>query len=348
VTRMRDWRQPHHAAEPGLEAKVAFLRQPSSYRDPTYRVEALETHMSWVFLLDDYVYKLKKPVCYELLDFRTLAQRHFFCGEEMRLNQRLAPDVYLGLVPLTFHRRRQLALGGGGAVVDWLVRMSRLPDELMLDYAIMHGTLASADLLRLAKRLALFYLSQPAQQVDSQRYCARFRHQLQATGDELSHEVYELCPDKVRGLCAAQLAALQRVGDLLEERVRAGHIVEGHGDLRPEHIYLGEPLAVIDCLEFSRELRIVDAADEIGFLALECERLGSAHVGTALLQGYGLLSGDTPEPALIDFYQSFRAGTRAMIAARHLLDENFRHSPHWLMRANHYLQLAEDHIARCA
>jgi aminoglycoside phosphotransferase family enzyme len=339
--------RPRHPAPPSLAAKVAFLREPASYPEPPYRVEARETHMSWVFLLDNYVYKLKKPVRYEALDFRTLAARRYFCEEELRLNLRLAPDVYLGLVPLRCDRQRHLALGGSGVVIDWLVRMRRLPATRMLDYAILHRAVDDDDLLRLARALAAFYLGLPPEPIDRLDYRKRFERQARATLGELGLEVYDLPRAQVQLVCEAQLAALERVGGLLDERVRAGRVIEGHGDLRPEHICLGKQPAVIDCLEFSRALRIIDVADELAFLALECERLGASAVGHALMQSYSMLAHDIPPAALVHFYQSCRASTRSLIAARHLLDEKFRHSPHWIGRARQYLDLAAAHIRQC-
>jgi aminoglycoside phosphotransferase family enzyme len=331
-----------------MDAKVAFLRDPASYPDPTYRVEALETHMSWVFMLDDFVYKLKKPVRHELLDFRSLSSRRYFCHEELRLNLRLAPEVYLGVIPLTLDRQHQLGLAGSGTVVDWLVWMRRLPARRMLDYAIMHHALASADLWRLVERLTWFYRALPPAPLAAEHYRARFLRQLSSALSELSNEEYHLPGAHVQAVHDAQAAALRRIGPLLDARLEAGRVVEGHGDLRPEHVYLGTPLAVIDSLEFSRDLRIVDAIDELGFLALECERLGAAEAGLTLLQAYRQLSGDNAPPQLLHFYQSCRATTRAKIAARHLLDKKFRHSPHWVRRACHYLHLAEEHIGKCA
>jgi aminoglycoside phosphotransferase family enzyme len=339
---------PDRAAHPSLEAKVAFLREPSSYPDPSFRVEARETHMSWVFLLDHHVYKLKKPVCHQLLDFRPLAARRYFCQEEVRLNARLAPDVYLGLVPLTLDGKRHLALGGTGAIVDWLVRMCRLPADRMLDYALLHRGVGAGEVEQLATRLAAFYRGLVAEPISSTAYSARFALQIESNRAELCHDDFELAAAQVERVCDAQLATLGRIGALLGERVRAGRIVEGHGDLRPEHVCLCNPPAVIDCLEFSRELRIIDCVDELGFLALECERLGAPATGALLLQAYARLSGDSPPATLVHFYQSCRAGTRALIAARHLLDEQFRHSPHWVRRARHYLQLAEQHVGQCA
>lgn len=335
---------PPHRTTPGLEAKVAFLRVPGNYPEPTFRVEALETHMSWVFLLDHHVYKLKKPVRHELLDFRTLAARHRFCLAEVKLNERLAAGIYLGLATLTCNRRGHLAIDGRGSVVDWLVRMRRLPAERMLDYALVHGTLADDDLRRLAARLVAFYRGLDPEAVDRAAWRERFRLQIEANRRGLASPLYGLPSGHVRQLARDQHAALDRLAALLDQRVLSGCIVEGHGDLRPEHVFLGDPVAVIDCLEFSRMLRLGDPADELAFLAMECERLGSRVAGQTLLQEYATLSGDAVPGELLHFYQSCRAGTRALIAARHLLDARFRHSPHWMRRAGQYLQLAEEHV----
>lgn len=337
----------NRAAQPSLEAKVAFLREPSSYPEPSFGVEARETHMSWVFLLDQHVYKLKKPVWHQLLDFRTVDARHYFCQEEVRLNARLAPEVYLGVVPLTLDDGCQLGLGGAGIVIDWLVRMVRLPAERMLDYLLLHGGVGQREMERIAARLAAFYRGLAPEPIGAADYRARFALQIQSTRTELRRECFALGAAQVAQLCDAQLATLGRIDTLLDQRVRAGRIVEGHGDLRPEHVCLGEPLAVIDCLEFSRPLRILDCVDELGFLALECERLGAPAAAAMLLQAYARQSGDAAPARVLHFYQSCRGATRALIAARHLLDEKFRHSPHWLRRARHYLQLAQQHIDLC-
>jgi aminoglycoside phosphotransferase family enzyme len=328
-----------------LAAKVAFLRQPASYPERPYRVEAVETHMSWVFLLEQFVYKLKKPVCLDCFDCRTLGLRHELCQEELRLNRRLAPGVYLDLVPLTLDEQQHFDLDGSGVVVDWLVKMARLAADRMLDYAILHQSVSNDDLLRVARRMTRFYASLLAEPIDLAAYTGMLERKVKRNQAELDDEQYQL--PQALAICGGQLMTLRSIAGLLDDRLKAGKIVEGHGDLRPEHVYLGPELAIIDCLEFSRDLRITDVADELGFLALECERLGAPAAGQTLLDYYSALSGDTPARMLIDFYQSCRAGTRATIAARHLQEEKFRHSPHWLAKARHYLRLAEEHLARC-
>jgi aminoglycoside phosphotransferase family enzyme len=333
------------ASEVALESKVAFLRQPTSFPELTYRVEAIETHMSWVFLTNGHAYKLKKPVRYEFLDFSTIDARRFYCEEELRLNRRLAADVYLGVAALAIDASGHLHLDGDGAAVDWLVKMRRLPTRLMLDYAIRHGTAGANEIGKLAARLADFYRTCAPIAIDPLEYRSRFLSHIDTWNLELSRLAYQLPVEQINAITLAQRAVVQDLSALLDERVQTGRIVEGHGDLRPEHVCLRPEPCIIDCLEFSRDLRIIDRADEIAFLALECERLGAIELGTLLLRTYSELSGDYPPAALIHFYQSYRATLRAVISIRHLNEEKFRYSPEWPRRARHYLQLAQTHVA---
>lgn len=330
-----------------LESKVSFLRQPTSFPEPAYRVEAIETHMSWVFLTDGYAYKLKKPVHYEFLDFSTSEARRFYCEEELRLNRRLAPDVYLGISALAINTSGQLHLDGDGTPIDWLVRMRRLPTQLMFDYAIRHGTAGENDIGKIMARLVDFYRTCAPVPIDPAKYRSRFLAHIDSSRLELSQPRYGLPVERIDAVCMAQHTALMNMAALFDERVGTGKIVEGHGDLRPEHICLEPEPSIIDCLEFSRDLRIIDPADEISFLALECERLGASGLGALLLRAYANLSNDRPPVALIHFYQSYRALLRSVIAIRHLNEEKFRYSPEWPRRAKNYLHLADSHIALC-
>lgn len=326
-----------------LEATLAFLRQPSAYPEPADKVETVETHMAWVFLTPQHAYKLKKPVCYGDLDFASVAARRHFCDEELRLNRRLAPDVYLGLVPLTLGERGYLALGGDGEVVDWLVRMRRLPTEFMLDHVLRHGCGNPRDMQAVAARLVAFFQSLAPVDIDGAAYRERYARQIAACSHELLQPSYGLPAAHVRLVCHRQHSALDRLASRIDWRVADGFVVEGHGDLRPEHICLYPEPVVIDCLEFSRTLRVLDRADEIAFLALETERLGAPALATALVQQYRSLSHDRPAPALLHFYQSYRAIVRAALAAAHLKEAQFRYSPKWAAIAMNYLRLAERH-----
>ncbi len=332
------------AARVTLESKVAFLRLPTSYPEPSFRVEAIETHMSWVFLTDCFAYKLKKPVRSDDLDFTTVDARRYYCEEEVRLNRRLAADVYLGLAALTLVAPGQFQFNGEGPVLDWLVKMRRLPRRHMLDYAVNHGTANAGDMRDIAARLVAFYHACPSIELGPSTYRAQLLAQIDHTMQALSCPAYGLATEQIRKICQAQREYVLKEKSIFDARILTKKLVEGHGDLRPEHICLSPP-AVIDCLEFSLELRILDPIDEISFLALECERLGAPCLGVALLAAYSDMSNDNPDPSLMHFYKSYRACVRARIAIGHLNEEKFRYSPEWPRRANEYLSLAQAHSA---
>jgi aminoglycoside phosphotransferase family enzyme len=327
-----------------LDQKLQFLLRPESYPDSTLQVETVETHMSWVFLTDSYAYKLKKPVQYAFLDFSSVEARRWDAEEEIRLNSRLAPHIYLGVVPLTRETAGTLKIGGeGGEAVDWLVKMRRLQTENMLDYAIKRGTVESTDVKRAAVVLAKFYQTALPADMSESAYRERFRKNMAANLRELLDPGYRLPEALVRQTTAAQFEFLQEEAELLNQRVREGKIIEAHGDLRPEHIWLGPEPVVIDCLEFQRDYRILDIADELAFLGMECEHLGAPAVGQIFLQTYSEVTGDIPPDKLLHFYKSYRAALRAKITIWHLNDSEVRNPEKWSRRAMEYLRLAEAH-----
>ena len=333
---------------PTLADKVAHLSRAASYGGWASAVEIIETHMSYVFLVDHFVYKLKKPVRYPFLDFSTLEARRFNCEEELRLNRRLARDVYLDVVPLTLSSGR-FELGGSAEPVEWLVKMRRLPRRLMLDQAIQEGRVSDQDLSRLTRVLAAFYRDAERVPLTASDYRERLERAIEHNHQSLSQRDYGLCPALLAAIRIRQLHFLERHAGAFDTRVQNGKILEGHGDLRPEHVCLGAEPVVIDCLEFNRDLRIVDAADELAYLAMECEFLGAPEVGRSLLAAYRAATEDVVSDDLIAFYQAARAVLRAKLAAFHLedhLDANDRVK--WITRARDYLHLAERHAARLA
>jgi aminoglycoside phosphotransferase family enzyme/predicted kinase len=201
------------ATDPGLGAKLAFLSRPESYADPTQRVEVRETHMSWVSLTETTAWKLKKPVRSRYLDFSTEAARRLDCEEELRLNRRLSEDVYFGLVPLTLAVDGGLRLSAGGKVVDWLVKMRRLPGERMLDRLLCERTLQRDDLARAIERLARFYRDAAPVAMLPAQYRARFVAEIAENRRELGAPVYGLPFESIEATCAQQLTLLERHQD---------------------------------------------------------------------------------------------------------------------------------------
>lgn len=331
---------------PVLADKVRFLMQPGTYAEPTSAVEAIETHMSWVFLTDAFAYKLKKPVRYDYLDFSTPEARRSDCEEELRLNRRLAPDVYLEVVALCWRPAAGLSLRGEGEPVDWLVKMRRLPQARMLDVLSRQRVVTQDEVRGVAHLLATFYASAPREDMSASAYRERLAGQIAMNQRELSEPAFGLDRARVIRVADAQRAFLREQAALCDARVAAGLIVEGHGDLRPEHVCLLPRPVVIDCLEFKRDFRIVDPLDELAGLALHCEHLGMPEVGRWLLAGYAEASGDQWPQALLRFYQSGRALLRARLAIWHLRDDGQQMREKWLPVANQYLELAERHIAQ--
>ena len=328
-----------------VEAKVEFLRQPATYPERPDRVEAIETHMSWVFLAGEHAYKLKKPVRHDFLDFSTPELRRADCEAEVRLNRRLAPDVYLGVTALTVADDGALALGGAGQSIDWLVEMRRLPRDRMLDRAVADATATAGDLARIGERLGRFYRSLPPATLPG-GLRGRLERDIAGCAVEIERAEYALDGHRANGLADRMLAFVDREATLIALREQAGNVVEGHGDLRPEHVCLLDEPAIIDCVEFNRDFRVVDAAEDLAFLALECERLGHPGAGAAILAAYSHAGADAIPARLLDFYFAVRAFIRAKIAAWRTHEASGDERDLWLKRAEEYLALAERHLAR--
>ena len=325
----------------GIEGKVAFLSRPQAYTEGIQSVEVRQTHMSWVFLTDKYAWKLKKPVRTEYFDFSTPEARRRNCLREVRLNRRLAEGVYLGVVPLTIDSQGNLQLHGNGKAIDWLVHMRRLPSDRMLDNLIDCNAISEQDVLKLTSKLVAFYKKATPVLNTGSQYCKRLTEDLESAQRELTQAAYRSTKDLAQSVIHPQLEFLGTNSNLIEARAREGRVIDAHGDLRPEHVCLEPEPVIIDCLEFNRNLRILDAASELAFLALECERLGGPEIGKRILKTYSELAEDWPSDALLAFYRAYHAVVRAKVAIWHLKDDTILDRAHWVAKADQYLTMAE-------
>jgi aminoglycoside phosphotransferase family enzyme len=199
--------------------------------------------------------------------------------------------------------------------------------------------------VRVVKLLVQFYQQAAPEKITITHYLQSLQNQVILNKKIMEKKIYDLPQKRINNLCSSQHHFIEKNIVLFENRIKAGYVKEGHGDLRPEHICLEEPISIIDCLEFSKNLRVIDTADEISFLAMECEKIDAPEIAKKILSSYIEISGDSPPPSLIHFYQSLRAAIRARIAISHLDEEKFRTSTHWKERACDYLTLAEQHQA---
>jgi aminoglycoside phosphotransferase family enzyme/predicted kinase len=288
------------------------------------------THASWVFVAGDDVWKVKRPVDFGFLDFRTTEARRRFCEAEISLNRRLAPDVYLGVEPVRA-TAGGLELGAGpGPVVDWAVHMRRLPDAASAESLLARGTLDAGLLERLAARLAAFLGAAP--RADAHGAFAALEASVAENFAQVAPFVGDLCAaDTFDETRAFQTAALGAGADRFAARVAEGRIRDGHGDLRLEHVYflpgpggggVGAVPTVIDCIEFNDRFRCGDAAGEAAFLAMELEAARRPDLAAGFLARFAEASGDIDLYGVLDFYLSYRAWVRGKVACFVAADAN--------------------------
>lgn len=311
-------------------------------------VEWLETHISWVILTPDFAFKVKKPVTFGFLDFGTLDKRRHFCQEELRLNSRLAPDVYLGVLPIA-EKNGQPAIGYADAPpIDYALQMRRLDNARQMDRVLAAGQVSAEHLEALAEVLVPFHrrVAMPDPPVcHAGAYWADFA------------ELYRLGADIERHLGSAATAALQRWrshlpefleqhSERLAERARSGLWVDGHGDLHAKNMFLLESGPVVfDCIEFSDHFRQGDILNELAFLCMDLEAQGHPELSDAFLQAYRRRWDVFPKPEdaeLFRFFKAYRANIRLKVA---LLERRQHASPALEAQIRRYWEVLSNTLA---
>lgn len=317
------------------------LLKPSAYPEPTESVRFTETHVSFIFVCDSYVYKVKKSVDLGFLNFTSLDRRRFYCNEEVRLNSRLCADLYLGVVELR-ETAGGCAFGGDGKVIDYAVKMKRLPEDRMLDQLLKKGELTPAHLAELGRFVAEFHRrAERGPQIDAYG-------SLDSLKTNWEENFRQAAPFAGRTLAAADLFLLRdwvsrflsEKGDLLEARVREGFIRECDGDLHLGNICLNDRpsprlrpvnqeapglgaesgICIFDCIEFSERLRCIDTAADIAFLLMDLEFSGRPDLCLPFLDAYREKTGDLGMEGVLDFYKASRAFVRGKVKSLRLLE----------------------------
>jgi aminoglycoside phosphotransferase family enzyme/predicted kinase len=281
--------------------------------------QLIETHISWVFLRAHEVFKVKKPVSFGFLDFSSLEARRSACDAELALNSRLAPGVYIDVVPITREGQGAFVIGGSGAVADYAVHMKRLPLDARADLRLARGDLAPEHIDALAQLLARFHeRSEPNARISEFGRVEVILGNVQENFAQAASLLGQLAPDGVeREVEARQLEFLSTRAPLFAERIRAGRIRDGHGDLRLEHVYMvdGAAPVIIDCIEFNERFRYADVCADIAFLSMDLAWHGRVDYKERFLAAYARATGDDDLYALVDFYESYRAYVRAKVCA---------------------------------
>ncbi len=291
--------------------------QAAFYPHRPKRVELIQTHISYVFLAGDRVYKVKKPVRFAFLDFSTLERRRYFCGEEVRLNRRLAGDTYRGVVAIRpraggFELADELDAGA----VEYAVHMRRLPSERMLARLLERDAVAEALIDRIAARLVAFHATADAgpevARGGDPAIIARLMDDDFAEVAALHGDTISAADDRtIQAWCHA---ALDRLAPLLRQRQAGGRIRDGHGDLHAEHVCcLDDHLVIFDCIEFNPQFRHRDVAAEVAFLAMDLEYHGRRDLAARLVARYADDAHDAELPSVVPFYACQRAYIRGKV-----------------------------------
>lgn len=300
-----------------LPRLIEALADPAAYPHPVDRVEVRQTHISAVFLAGPVVYKVKKPVAPGFLDFTTLDKRLHACREEVRLNRRLAPDVYLGVVPVV-RTPAGVRLEAEGEAVEWAVKMRRLPDDATLLESLRRGDVDARLIETVARRIAAFHRT-----AETDERIAAFGRS-DAVGRNVL-DVYDQAAPRLagwsvfaraRGLAADALARLRPV---LDARAARGMTRDCHGDLHLDHVYYfpGQPppadLVVIDCIEFNERFRFIDPVADMAFAAMDLAFAGRRDLARAFADAYFAAAGDAEGRALLPLYTAYRTAVRGLV-----------------------------------
>jgi len=332
---------------PQLPELVKALLKPRAYPETTKQVELVQTQMSFVFLTDDDVYKVKKPVNLDYLDYTTLEKRHFYCQREVELNRRLCPEVYLGVVPITRYQGGIL-LDGEGEIIEYAVKMRRLPQAAMMDVLLAKNRVSPEMVASVAQKLAAFH-----QQAETNATISTFGDLgtiIQNTEENFTQTVKyignTICRENYQRIKAYTGNFIKKNTSLFHKRMKDGRIRDCHGDLHAAHICFANGICIYDCVEFNDRFRYSDIASEAAFLAMDLDHYGRADLSRSFVNAYVEISQDNELKELLNFYKCYRAYVRGKVESFKLDDPYIseEEKARVLAIAKRYFELAESYI----
>lgn len=333
---------------PQLPELVQALLNPKAYPEtPPQGIELVQTQMSFVFLTDDYVYKVKKPVNLGYLDYTTLDRRHFYCQREIELNRRLCPDAYLGVVPIS-RDKDNISIEGQGKVIEYAVKMRRLPQQAMMNVLLANNQVSSQMVTNLAQRLVEFH-----QRAETNASISAFGNLdaiTQNTEENFSQTVEyigrTISQAKYRHIKNYTSSFIDKNASLFRKRIIDGRIRDCHGDLHAAHICFANGICIYDCIEFNDRFRYCDVASEIAFLAMDLDHYGRADLSQSFVNAYVDMSQDKELLQLLNLYKCYRAYVRGKVESFKLDDSYIseEEKTKTLAVAKSYFDLAESYI----
>ena len=280
----------------------------------------VETHISWLLIGKEHAYKIKKPVKFSFLDFSTPSRRRFFCGEEVRLNRRLAKDAYIGVVRIIENGGKMRILDDSetvpeGSDIDYAVRMKALDEGRRMDKLLAEGKVGESEMKALAGMIADFHEKAEKAKDDYGSPDIIWR-QVSDLG-EFRETIQKACRmgASVEFILGRSKAFMDRNAEQFSKRMADGMIRDCHGDLHSGNIFLDNGITIMDCIEFNRDFRCIDVASDIAFMAMDLDALGRSSLSDVFVEEYVARTKDSGVLGVLRFYKCYRANVRAKVAA---------------------------------
>jgi aminoglycoside phosphotransferase family enzyme len=324
---------------------VDALMNPKAYEEDPGKIELCQTHISFVFLTDKLVYKVKKAVNFGFLDFSTLDKRRFFCQKELELNRRLCPDMYLEVVPI--NKAENIRIKGAGETVEYAVKMKRLPQDRIMTKLLDEGKVDAKLVGNIAKIIADFHVKAETNKKISEygslaaidvNWKENFDQTQEYVGKTLSARAFGLIRGKVEEF-------MIRNRQLFEKRIADGRIRDCHGDIHSGNIFVADKIYIFDAVEFNERFRYADVASDVAFLAMDLEFRKRRDLSGVFVGKYVEYSGDRELARLLPFYKCYRAYVRGKVVGFRLNDPNIaaKDKDEALKEAKAYFKLAVEY-----
>ncbi len=332
--------------EMNQSAVLQAMRDPGFYPEAPRKIEVRETHISTLFLTDDRVYKVKKPVNFGFLDFTALSARKFFCEQELLLNRRLAPDVYLTVLPI-YRSGDRISFRKGGSIVEYALQMRRLPRERMMEALLTEGKIDQETIRKIAFHLIGFHSrARTGAEISiygtAERILKNCGENFLQTAPFIGKTVTQDQYNRIRNYTET---FFEQHRSLFEKRMEDHRIRDCHGDIRIEHICIEDRISIFDCVEFNRRFRYSDVASDIAFLAMDLDFHEVPVFSRCLVSTYVDYTRDIDLLKLIRFYKCYRAYVRGKVESFQGMDANRTRtaSAPALSRARKYFSLAAEY-----
>jgi len=306
----------------GQSEIVKALMDPQMYDEVVDDVSLVQTHISFVFLAGDFVYKMKKAVNFGFLDFTTLEKRKYYCEKEVELNRRLCGDMYIGVV--TINRSNNIKIKGEGEVVEYVVKMRRIPEKHMMNKLLDQGEVNEELIDKIADIIARFHSRAETNErissfgsidVIESNWEENFEQTREFIKRTISSREFKQLRDKT-------ISFIAQHRQLFNQRVRNKRIRDCHGDIHTSNIFLSDRIYIFDAIEFNERFRYSDVTADLAFLAMDLDFKGRSDLSTLLVERYKLYSGDRALSELLPFYKCYRAYVRGKVTSFMLNDSN--------------------------